>query len=115
MRLSLPTISGSLAYSSFQAAAKRELLEETGLTVSKFLFEPFVTFFESSYINPNTGKTKVVVVWPAEVAKDAEIVIQPEEIMSYRYVNIDEASSVLSFEADRQSLKRLIALLRLPV
>ena len=94
----------------FQAAAKRELLEETGLTIVEYTFDPYTTYFETRYINPKTGKTEIVVVWAAEITYDAKVTTQPEEIMSFKYVNVNEAHSSLSFEADRQSLARLVSL-----
>ena len=95
----------------FQAAAYRELLEETGLSITKQVFDPHSTYFESTYINPRTGKQKKVVVWAAMVQHDAEVTIQPEEILSYRWMPLDQAHTVASFKEDRESLAELIGLL----
>jgi ADP-ribose pyrophosphatase YjhB (NUDIX family) len=92
-------------------AAKRELLEETGVIPANLLFDPFTAFFESSYTNPRTGKQKVVCVWAAEIDDSYEVIIQPEEIASYRFVDIDQVKDVLSFKEDREHVDRLMPLL----
>lgn len=75
------------------------------------LFDPHTTFFESSYTNPRTGKEKTVVVWTAEIDDTLEVTIQPEEIMAYRFVDIDTVKEVLSFREDRDHIDKLIPLL----
>lgn len=93
------------------SAAKRELLEETGVIPVNLVFDPYTTFFESSYINPRTGKKKTVVVWAAEIDESYEVTIQPEEIMSYRFEDIDRVKEVLSFKEDREHIDKLVPLL----
>lgn len=75
------------------------------------LFDPYTTFFESTYNSPRTGKMKTVVVWTAEIDTSCEVVIQPEEIKSYRFVGIDQVKSILSFKEDTPHIDNLIPLL----
>jgi 8-oxo-dGTP pyrophosphatase MutT (NUDIX family) len=95
----------------YQAAAYRELLEETGLSITKHAFDPYSTYFESAYINPRTGKQKKVVVWAAMVDAEAAVTIQPEEILSYKWMPLDQAHTLASFKEDRESLAELVRLL----
>lgn len=110
----MPCIITSTVIYHKQAAADRELLEETGLKIIRHLFNPYETFFESTYINPAsvTRKSKTTTVWAAEVHGDAKVTIQPEEILSYRYVDIEKAHEVLSWADNREAIKRVISLLK---
>lgn len=76
------------------------------------LFDPHEVYFESRYTNPRTGREKVTTVWPAEIRDDAQITVQPDEIIAYRFVPIEHASSVLSFREDRDTMAQLAPLLR---
>lgn len=78
----------------------------------KLLFDPIENYFESTYTNSRTGKPKTTTVWAAQILPDALVTIQPEEILSYRYVDINLAHEVLSFKEDRQIMEQLIELLR---
>lgn len=92
-----------------QAAGLRELKEETGLTPISLITMSRSSYFESRYTNPRNGRNKVVVVWPAEVtASDKEVNIQPEEIMSFRFVDIRQAHTVLSWKEDKLIVEKLI-------
>lgn len=86
-------------------------MEEAGVKVIKVLFDPYKDFFESSYTNARTGKLKTTTVWAAQIPGDAQVTIQPEEIMSYRYVDIEHAHEILSFKEDRQTMEQLRKLL----
>ncbi|KAL7009262.1 hypothetical protein EMMF5_000892 [Cystobasidiomycetes sp. EMM_F5] len=91
------------------AAGLRELKEETGLTPISLITMSRSSYFESRYTNPRNGRNKVVVVWPAEVtASDKEVNIQPEEIMSFRFVDIRQAHTVLSWKEDKLIVEKLI-------
>lgn len=82
-------------------------MEETGLTTVSLVLDPFSAYFESTYVNPRTGKQKIVVVWAAEVAYDSQVTIQPEEIQAYRWVSLADATTTLSWKEDHEIVARL--------
>lgn len=79
--------------------------------ILRHVFNPYQTYFESTYTNPRTGKIKTTTVWAAEVQGDAKVTIQPEEIMSYAWVGVDNAQHLLSWMEDKEIMQKLVMLL----
>ena len=80
--------------------AKRELQEETGLFVVRFLGKKF----HEHYSFGTTDKS--VTYFLAEVA--GELVLQKEEIADGRWMSFEEAASLATFDACKQICKELI-------
>lgn len=87
-----------------QSAAMRELKEETSLEVKNFLCD---TPFEEHYFFTLNGQkiSKTVQLFAAEVT--GTVCLQAAEIASGQWVPLKEAHTVLTYEADRQVLKRI--------
>ncbi len=79
--------------------ARREILEETGLQVS-FL----EGFRETIRYSPYPGCVKDVVFFVAETAS-RETVAQLSEVSSIRFLPLEEALSLLTYEDDRRILR----------
>lgn len=80
-------------------SAERELLEETGLEIIKWLStDPL----EEMYVFAHNGELieKKVFYFIAEVTKVA--VIQREEVMEGRWVSLDEVESLLTYDASKK-------------
>lgn len=80
--------------------AKREILEETGINVN---LDP--TFREIVTYSPKKDTQKNVVYFIAK-AINTNYVPQEEEIADIRWVEIDRAGQVLSYENDRNIVNK---------
>jgi 8-oxo-dGTP pyrophosphatase MutT (NUDIX family) len=80
--------------------AKREVMEETSV---KIFIDP--TFRESVYYSPKPDTQKEVVYYIGK-ADNTNYVPQPEEVAEVRWVEIDNASSVLTYENDRNIIAK---------
>ncbi|MBQ9375278.1 MAG: NUDIX domain-containing protein [Ruminococcus sp.] len=80
--------------------AKREILEETGIEVN---LDP--TFREIVTYSPKKDTQKNVVYFIAR-AKNTNYVPQEEEIAEIKWVEIDLAGQVLSYENDRSIVNK---------
>lgn len=90
-------------------SAKRELTEETGLRVIRFLSDEF---FEDKYQMSRKGKTfsKTSTYYPAEV--EGEVVLQIEELGASKWVPLSEATKHLTYAGARSMIKRVIEILQ---
>ena len=89
-------------------AAQRELLEETGLRISKLLqTDPVVENY--GFRHQGNPKQKRVYYFIAEV--EGEIVLQPEEIREGKWFLLAEALEILSFAQARTILQTAAKLL----
>ncbi len=80
------------------AAAKRELLEETGLHIVKLLSpEPLVENYQ--FRHQRKLQNKRVCYFVAEVTGDVRL--QPEEIRDGKWFPVDKAREILSFAEAR--------------
>ena len=85
--------------SEHQTAA-REILEETGLTVT------FVDGFrETIAYSPYEGCMKTVVFFLAR-ADCTDVIPQEEEVKAIRWLPFEDAMSTLTFDSDRETLQR---------
>lgn len=90
--------------------AQRELFEETGLTVSLYLFdEPLEDRYRFRSSSGWVGKT--VSYFVAEV--EGNIVLQSSEIIDSRWVKLQEADKHLTFPEAKALVKKVIELLSL--
>lgn len=89
-----------------QQAAARELKEETGLNVAKLLAEHPKT---ENYIFRRKKNliSKKAHYYPALV--EGELQLQEEEIVDGRWLKIEEALEILSFEEARNILREIMA------
>jgi bis(5'-nucleosidyl)-tetraphosphatase len=86
-------------------SAARELKEETGLEVDHFLLEiPFVEKYQFRKKDQLVNKT--VLFFPALVAGDIQL--QAEEIREAKWVNLADASDLLSFKEAQHICEQLI-------
>lgn len=92
---------------SFAQAAQREIFEETGYDVS--LGEPLGTI---NYELLN-GRAKEVRYWEVELPTGHEIdrlhLEQQDEITNIRWVGVDEARTLLSYESEVSLINDLLA------
>lgn len=89
-------------------AAIRELLEETGLKVGRFLTQsPIVESYQCEKHEQTVDKT--VSYYPAIVQGIA--VLQYEEIAMGKWFSLEEASSQITFEESRRVLKEVVEIL----
>ena len=80
--------------------AMREVMEETGIPIE---IEP--GYRETNRYSPYRGAVKDVVYFWAR-AKEAQARPQPEEVEIARFVPVEEALKLLTYEADRRLLKK---------
>lgn len=83
------------------AAAQRELTEETGLPVLRFFSESYV-LEEYSFFKNRQRFAKQVRYWLAEVPYQP-ITVQPEEVVSFKWLPPAEVAAQLSFGATQQT------------
>ena len=80
--------------------AEREIFEETGLSVE------FVNGFrEIIEYSPYEGCMKTVVFFLAHT-DSMDVTVQEEEVREIRWLSIEDAVETLSFESDREVLKK---------
>lgn len=87
--------------------AEREIREETGLTV-RFLDG----FRETIEYSPYDGCRKTVVFFLAE-ADRTDVTVQEEEVREISWLPLEEALAALTFESDRETLRKADRFLRL--
>lgn len=91
-----------------QQAAARELKEETGLEVTKYLQDlPLIEHYQFRKQYQLVDKT--VYYFPAFVS--GQLKLQEEEIREGRWVRLDEALELLSFKEGRSILQKLMKIL----
>jgi 8-oxo-dGTP diphosphatase len=86
---------------TFEDAAQREVLEETGLACALLRF-----LGHTEYVD-RKGRPKVVAYWV--MAVEAGTFVSNEEVDELRWVTIGEAAPLLSYERDRELLSTLMA------
>lgn len=84
--------------------AERELNEETGLKVRRLLSE---TILHESYFVGNVPKE--VDYFLAEV--EGDVIIQPEEIAAFQWINLLQAEEKLTYEQSKAIARKAVALL----
>ncbi|CAB4597730.1 MAG: NUDIX domain-containing protein [Actinobacteria bacterium] len=82
---------------SLLAAARREVLEETGCTAN---FGPFIAQITYAV----SGVQKKVSYWAAEAVTTDGVIIDTQEIAEVKWVSLGEARNLLSYEKDREVL-----------
>lgn len=89
-----------------QQTAERELLEETGLEVVRYLSSHL---FEEKYQFENEGKTvfKTVHYFLAEV--QGTLQLQLDEVISAKWFPLEEAATAATFDEHRQLLQKMVA------
>ena len=85
---------------SERQTAEREILEETGLTV-RFLDG----FRETIEYSPYDGCMKTVVFFLAK-ADNTDVTVQEEEVREISWLPFEEALSALTFESDKETLRK---------
>lgn len=85
-------------------SAERELLEETGLKVERFLLdEPFIE--EYSFFRNSEKIVKNVFYFPALVA--GAFILQPQEIREGKWLSFEKAMQQLTFDEAKNICKRI--------
>ncbi len=93
-----------VAFESDIQAATRELQEETGLTVAKFLSHvPFVD--EYRFVKGNTHISKTVFYYPC--LSTGDIKLQTKEIISGKWCTFEVAKDILTFDESKEILERV--------
>lgn len=88
--------------------AERELLEETGLSVVKFLHrEPFIESY--TYEKEGTTMEKMVSYFLAEVSKNVHLL--DKELCGYQWTSFDEAYNQITFDQARRICSKAQSLL----
>lgn len=85
---------------NFLQTAKREVLEETGLSVT-----PLDGFCDSIEYCCDRDTVKTVWYYVSVVPADAPLVPQPEEVSAIRWVAYDNAFSHITYAADGELLR----------
>jgi 8-oxo-dGTP pyrophosphatase MutT (NUDIX family) len=89
-------------------AAERELFEETGLKVVKYLaVEEFSDSYQFSYHGKRIDKT--VIYYVAEVA--GEVIPEPDEIVEGRWSSLEHAHQQLTYPASQEIIRKVHELL----
>lgn len=84
------------------ATAKREIKEETDLEVDLDL-----AFREVTTYSPKLGVMKDVIYFIAH-AHNKEVTIQETELMDYKWLEINEAVNLVTYEEDKAILRKAI-------
>lgn len=84
------------------ATAKREIKEETDLEVDLDL-----AFREVTTYSPKLGVMKDVIYFIA-YAHNKEVTIQETELMDYKWLEINEAVNLVTYEEDKAILRKAI-------
>ncbi len=97
-----------------EAAAHRELFEETGLSGSLHSLDFSHTFWlDPAILGLPEGEPRfnTETCYHMEVPPDAEVCLAPEEHSEYRWCGLSEAQALVRWEGSREALKRLGRLL----
>jgi 8-oxo-dGTP diphosphatase len=86
---------------TFEEAAQREVLEETGLTCRLIRFIGHTEYLDRK------GRPKVVAYWAMTV--EAGTFVTNEEVDELRWLAVPDAPQLLSYERDRELLGALVA------
>ncbi len=84
---------------SAHLAARRELLEETGLQPKKLWVAPIV----NSFYNPETDTVNIIPVFAAQVERNAGVVLS-EEHTQFRWAGKRQAKSYLAWQGQRNAV-----------
>lgn len=99
-----------------EETARRELLEETGLTAIHLESLDFQHSFwvDPTILNlpPGEPRFNTETCFHAEVPADAEVRLEPSEHSEYRWCRPEEALSLMGWEGSRAALRRFLAGLR---
>ncbi|MBS0628309.1 MAG: NUDIX domain-containing protein [Verrucomicrobia bacterium] len=94
---------------SDQQTAERELREETGLSISRFLSKkPYIETY--TFYKFHQKIHKKVSYFPAFV--EGELVLQLDEIIDSRWISIDQADRHLTFKEAKEICNKVITLLQ---
>ncbi len=85
--------------------ARREIMEETGIDV---IIDS--SFRETVSYSPKRGTQKIVVYFLAK-AKNSDYIPQADEIADIKWVEIDRAQTVLSYENDKSIVAKARAII----
>ncbi|KJR41351.1 NUDIX hydrolase [Candidatus Magnetoovum chiemensis] len=96
---------------SDEQAAKRELLEETGISDILLLDSP--AFKERYELMRNNVKLRKEVTYFIAFVKQTEIILQVSEVKDYRWANFKEALSLITFDEAKQLLRSVYEYLTL--
>ncbi len=89
-----------------EETAARELHEETGLTIARFLSKPALQE-EYDFFRESLPIHKKVTYFFAEVT--GEIALQQAEMQGCRWVDLEQAESLITFEQSKSLLRRIVA------
>lgn len=92
-----------------EQAAKRELFEETGLEVVRFLSEQTLPEVYQFYRNRRYIQ-KTVVYFLAEVT--GEVVLQPTEVYASQWAKLTEAESKITYKESKSICRQALELLK---
>lgn len=86
--------------------AERELTEETGLTVSRYLSD--ICFTEEYHFLTHMGERvqKKVSYFPAEVKGDIQL--QLIEVVSFQWVTLEKAINLMTFPEGKQLCAQIV-------
>jgi bis(5'-nucleosidyl)-tetraphosphatase len=90
--------------------AKREVFEETWISEKFFLFDPSKTFeteYSFSYPKENTRIHKKVFYYLAYLREKVDLHILETELFDAKYVSLDEAKKIITYDLDRNILEEL--------
>jgi 8-oxo-dGTP pyrophosphatase MutT (NUDIX family) len=89
------------------ATARRELLEETGLSEVEIQIKP--TFNEHYiYTDPQQGVIDKTVTFFLGVVKNDQVKILPAEVADYGWFNLDQAKERMTFDQGKQIIEQLV-------
>jgi dATP pyrophosphohydrolase len=84
-------------------AAKRELLEETGLIADKLYSADFI----ETYFDARHDSIFMAPVFLALIEKTQQVVLSPKEHDEYKWLSLPEALNYLDFSGQRMALKHI--------